>query len=120
MDSATLKDYYNWSNDSYVLVYEEEGLITGVMRLKEYQNTPRSLDYVFVDMFAVRAGYAGLGRVIERMAVEVARQLQDSIISLCSLDTAVGFWVRCGYIQCDAPSASENWGMLTPMEKKLT
>lgn len=118
MDSFSLRDYYNWSQDSYVLVFEENNKVTGVMRLKEYENTNPHLNYIFVDMFAVRQGYNGLGRVMEKMVVEAARELKKRIISLSSLDNAVGFWSNCGYSKCDLEYlANHNWGYLTPMEK---
>ena len=119
MDRYNLSDYYEWSRqkDSLVIIREIEGSIAAVVHLRIKE------EYIVIEMLARNKllqykGAAGdLLLLVEKL---VARHYRKEEIRLESMKDVVSYYNDKGYEKYGEPYHDPQWGLLTPMVKRLT
>jgi len=120
MDKFTLEDYYRWSleKNSLVIVREMENNIAGVLYLTIQ-------DHIMIEMvirnksLPESKGAGGdLIKVVEKI---IARYYNKNEIRLEAMDQVVDYYDHIlKYEKYDEPYEDKDWGVLTPMKKRLT
>ncbi len=117
MDNYSLATYYRWGlePDTYTIVYEPEDRIFGIMTVSIRD------DYASIEMLGRNSLVVpkGSGRVLVQVAENIAHDLGKKEVRLDSLDTAVDFYRQLGYEQSAKKFIDAEFGLLTPMKKRL-
>lgn len=120
MDKFTLEDYYRWSleKNSLVIVREMENNIAGVLYLTIQDHI--MIEMVIRNKFLPESKGAGgdLIKVVEKI---IARYYNKNEIRLEAMDQVVDYYDHIlKYEKYDEPYEDKDWGVLTPMKKRLT